>query len=136
MPGMLIRIRGMDQGEPWGELIQYSLQKAIIFRNLTELIFAIEAVSRPKNPAGPEKEFRTLSQGNPDGMPSGNLMVTEVYGGQLYTSDVKEIFYLEVIRREHMSLQGRIRGELTAGADVYFRSALELMIMLSELQLL
>lgn len=132
---MLIRIRGMDQGEPCGELVFCSLQKTILFRNLKELIFAIEAISRPKKPAGPEMEFRSLSQGNSGGMLSGKPMVREVYGRQLYTSDVKAIFYLEVIRREHMSLQGRIRGELTAGADVYFRSALELMVMLSELQL-
>lgn len=144
-PVMLIRIRGTDRGELHGDIIQYYLQEPVPFQNIRELIFRIDGVSRLLRPA-PEEEFHSLKRrGNQDKrqvlqMPEscGRLATLDSLRGEEFfhrfpAVGVQEMICLELIGRQHMSLQGRIRGGLTGGKDIYFRSALELMILLSEL---
>lgn len=179
---MLIRIRGTDRGEPFGDLIQYSLQEPVPFRNSKELVFRIAEIGRLLKP-GAEDEFHSLGGGRDrnrsggygslggrdrsgkekDGYsPSGGSGPGTGQGssgsglwneGGIYrlaaadsrqradfylhfsAAGVKEQLCLELVGRHNMSLQGRIRGRLTAGRPVCFRSAMELLVMLSELDL-
>lgn len=139
---MLIRIRGTDGGEPYGDLIQYSLQEPMPFRNTKELVFRIAEVGRLLRPEEGE-EFRTLRggrgrehPGKRRGLSGRSMFETEedIYL-RFPSAGVKEQLCLKLVGRHNMSLQGRIRGRLTKGRPVSFRSAMELMAMLSELEL-
>lgn len=57
-------------------------------------------------------------------------------GGSDYKriADAKELLVICVKYRQNASLQGRVRGKLTKGAAVYFRSALELMRMINTVE--
>lgn len=57
----------------------------------------------------------------------------EVGGGIDYerVANAKELLVIWVKYRQNASLQGRVRGKLTKGIAVHFRSALELIRMMS-----
>lgn len=49
-------------------------------------------------------------------------------------ANAKELLVIDVKYRQNASLQGRVRGKLTKGLTVHFRSALELMRMINMIE--
>lgn len=137
---LIILIQGMKEGELYGYLVHSHMQKLSPFKNMQELMFAIDGVGR-------EKPFPTLK--DIEDAKTENLKISEAedldlsgerktegrpYGG-LSRLKPREFFHLSLIGRYHGSFQGSIRGSLTGGRYVYFQSALELMHLLSEIRL-
>lgn len=114
---LLILIQGIKEGELHGCLVYCHMWRLLPFKNIQELIFAIDEAGK--------KLFST-----PKAVTDAN---TE---GRLYEElsrlRPREFFHLSLIGRYHGSFQGSIRGRLTGGKYVCFQSALELMRLLSE----
>lgn len=146
---MLIRIRGTDGGELYGDIVQYYLQEPVPFQNMKELVFRIDAIGRFLKPDSGEK-FHSLREENRRG---GRKNHSEVqmperrwkggaagspgrrdFSSCFSMAGVKAVLDLELIGRRNMSLQGRIWGKPTGRRRISFRSVLELMVLLSELQ--
>lgn len=155
---MLVRILRTDQkeaedpGELRGEIIHLNLPKPIPYQGLTELVFRIEGIARLLNlqtgneesgPSGDGAGYRSLGSG-PGGKASVlpqeycRIVPTEQRAREgfcrgLHLKKAQEVVCVELLGRHHMSLQGRLRCKSTAEQYVYFRSALELMHLFSEL---
>lgn len=138
---MLLKFRRTETGEPCGYVIHRALKDPVPFANLGELILRIDGISRltqaPPGTAG-NGEFRSLKAGTKGAEAAAGrtawLFRTEERPEEegWRQSRGEKAVLLHLMAREHWSLQGRIRGAGTGGAYVYFRSALELMHLLSE----
>lgn len=139
---------GIDNtaGRVSGHILQYNLARPIPFGDPGELVLRIEGVcrcleeqSRFSEDAAAPAGFRTLDRKNttkPYLLPEEYRQFRDLSAGQGLPRNflTKETFYLEVIGRQHMSLQGRLKGRRTHSQYVYFRSALELMAMICQLE--
>ena len=65
---------------------------------------------------------------------TGNVLPEEYWQeeGAGPTPRVRDTIYLQLIGRQHTSIQGRIWGRVTKKKYITFRSALELIYLLSE----
>lgn len=138
---MLIYMTGSGK-EPYGEIIHWDLQKPVPYRGLAELIFCMEEIASFLQISGKGPEFRSINKK----LKKGVQTLPEEYHGkgsmtgrtrsvvcqEMYLRRMKDIIRVELIGRQHVSFQGRIQSRETEGEYVYFRSALELMYLLSE----
>ena len=128
---MLIQVQGKYRDEPCGEIVCLELSKPIPYRSLGELIFCIDGIARILDLPDKNQDFRTWNGQKEVEEMSFKRLPNDSPGGILYQG-VRQVVCLELIGRQHMSLQGRIRGGLNR-EDVYFRSALELMHLFSQM---
>lgn len=141
----LIGLQGRNEAGLYGSIMHVNLQKPVPFSGAGELIFRIEEISRFLNLLERDREFRSLRGGTAAkafGLPEEYCKPVPLHqimehglSREFYKVASREKLYLQLIGRQHMSLQGRIKGRPTGGEYVYFRSALELMYLLSELRL-
>ena len=128
---MLIRIFGIRDREPYGDIVHYDLKRPVPYQGAAELVLRIDAISRSLNlpPAG--SMFRSVRRPRDE---TGNVLPKEYWQeeepGQ--KPRVKDTIYLQLISRQHTSIQGRIWGRVTKRKYITFRSALELIYLLAE----
>ncbi len=151
---MLIRIFGKRDHEPYGDIVHYDLKKPVPYQGAAELVLRIDAISRSLDPSGSGSTFRSVKK---TGDESVNLLpdeyqVKEVRNrkpmaheppgqGHVHREPaekespppkIRDTIYLQLIGRQHTSIQGRIWGRATRKRYISFRSALELIYLLSE----
>lgn len=144
---LLVCIEGTERGEPQGFLYHCRWKRLVPFCGIGELIFRAEAMDRLLRESG------SLTG---DGSLSGNssLKKEQVKAWQSLPQEyreirrparetreefslrfrdirVKELLTLYISGRQNASLQGWIRGRRTDGRPAGFRSAMELMELLS-----
>lgn len=138
---------GIDNavGRISGHIVQYNLARPVPFDNPGELVLRIEEICRYLE-GGDQPRAGTAAAGfrTMDGkcrkkiylLPEKYRQLRDLSAGQKLPGNIltRETFYLEVIGRQHMSLQGRLKGRRTRSQYVYFRSALELMAMICQLE--
>ena len=158
---MLIRIFGTKDHEPYGDIVHYHLKKPVPYQGAAELVLRIDAISRSLNlpPSGtafrsvrkprdetgnvlPEEYWREEAAGTadmearrktPDQSPTPAADPAAGFGTDTSPPPrVRDTIYLQLIGRQHTSIQGRIWGRATRKKYVTFRSALELIYLLSE----
>lgn len=142
---MLVRVWGKDRGEPCGEIIHLSLSGPVPYKSLGELIFRIDEIARFLGLWDKGPDFRTWNcrKGEKERFPEeygrpvsgdGNLegLPYDLPRESLPRED-SQVVCLELIGRQHMSLQGRLRGSRAGEKGVFFRSALELMYLFSQM---
>lgn len=126
---MLVGVEGMRDGALYGQIMSQKLPRTVPYRNLGELVLKIDQIETLlhvfKDAAEkiPDDRFKVLC---------GKGYEELEQDCQPYKFGGKYIFFLELIGKQNQSLQGRIRGTLTGGSYIYFRSALDLMRILSE----
>ena len=127
---MLIRIFGRRDHEPYGDIVHYDLKKPVPYQGSAELVLRIDAISRSLNLPASETTFRSMDKAR-DG--TGNVLPEEYWQeeGAGPTPRVRDTIYLQLIGRQHTSIQGRIWGRVTKKKYITFRSALELIYLLS-----
>lgn len=142
---MLISMDGQDGSDLYGRIIHHNLRHPVPFRNLGELVLKLDTICRTLQSPPSASEFRTLRGGTarrrqplPDEaleiIPWEELQAASP-GERLWCMNTKELIYLHLVGAQHMSLQGRIKCRMTEGEYVCFRSAVELMRLLSEIPL-
>ena len=138
---MMIVLSGVEAGEPYGEIVHWYLETPVPYHGLAELIFRLEGIARLLQVPGEDSDFRSLhgrTETKGQILPeeycrtvSSLRRTTDNFGRKLYRRGKRDMVCVELIGRKHMSLQGKIRIRQKAG-EVCFRSALELMVLLSE----
>ncbi|MCI8660186.1 MAG: hypothetical protein HFG54_08070 [Lachnospiraceae bacterium] len=138
---MLILIQDIRQGEPYGCMIYSHMERLSPFRSVRELLLQIDAVGRRMKVPG-VKSFlmcgSTLDE-NEKALGAGDRILASERSIEGSLAEVlgwlkpKEYFHITLIGMEHGSLQGCIRGMRTGRNPVHFRSALELMYILSSI---
>lgn len=141
---MLVRIFGIDLGESWGDIIHSNLRRPVPYHSLANLIFSIERIARFLNLLDEQERFCSLAVDSSEGgmalpkeyqdkIPAGQWF-RESFFREVKPKKVQAAVCVELIGGCYMSLQGRLWGEATKGRYRYFRSALELMYLFSEIQ--
>ncbi|MCI9282398.1 MAG: hypothetical protein HFG56_03805 [Lachnospiraceae bacterium] len=136
---MLIHMAGSGK-EPHGEIIHCDLQKPVPYKGLAELIFRMEEIASFLQISGEAQAFRSISgelevQTLPEEYCRTISMRGRTRSGfcqERYLKRIKDIIRVELIGRKYVSFQGRLQSRETEGEYIYFRSALELMYLLSE----
>lgn len=130
---MLIRIFGKRDQEPYGDIVHDHLKKPVPYQGAAELVLKIDAISRSLHPESGGNRFRSVysrGAGNRNTLPE-EYWQEEAPG---VPARVKDTLYLQLVGRQHTSIQGRICGRLTRRKYISFRSALELIYLLWEEQ--
>ena len=129
---MLIRIFGKKGQEPYGDIVHHNLGRPVPYQGAAQLVLRIDAISRSLDHSPSDTAFRSIQGRARD--ETGNGLPDE-YWQKADTSPpgrVRDTIYLQLIGRQHTSIQGRIWGKATRKKYVSFRSALELIYLLSE----
>ncbi len=157
---MLIRIFGKKDHEPYGDIIHCDLRKPVPYQGAAELVLRIDAISRSldltdsgsafrsikKNRGGnenmlPEEYRKNEAVGKGRRMPGDHLLESPVIldfpesaadRNAALPPGVQDTIYLQLVGRQNTSIQGRIWGRITKKRYISFRSALELICLLSE----
>jgi len=138
---VLVSISEIREGGLYGHILHGSLKAPVPYQGTCDLVLKLDAVSRRFGPAGPAWEYRFLRDGlaGKEGLlpaecreevPEDRRMKSG-WGSEFYHLGTKETLYLQIAGRQNYTLQGRIRGKLTGGNYVCFRSGMELMQLLS-----
>ena len=153
---MLIRIFGKKGQEPYGDIVHHNLGRPVPYQGAAQLVLRIDAISRSLDLPPSDTAFRSIQGRARD--ETGNVLPREYWQGigtgvqgkareetgnglpdeywqKADTSPpgrVRDTIYLQLIGRQHTSIQGRIWGKATRKKYVSFRSALELIYLLSE----
>ena len=128
---MLIRIYGKENREFYGDIVHCHLEKPVPYRGAAELVLKIDAISRSLNPGVAENQFRSVHR---SARGTGNTLPKEYWKGEAAAipARVTDTIYLQLVGRQHTSIQGRICGRFTGRKYISFRSALELIYLLTE----
>lgn len=136
---LLVLIQGSRGQELYGSVAHEALQAPVPYGNIRELLLILDAIGRELGLSPSQEGFRTLNGKEDSGLGSAKPDWRTVDGedeenrfwSQIYAQRPREFFQLRLMGMQNNSLQGSVRGRLTEGRYVYFRSALELMSMLS-----
>ena len=142
---MLVCVQGTEEGELCGEIYSCYLKDPIWFRGVGDLVLKLDEmcnwVGMPHATTDPrflnletERLYREASSHHPQADRS-NLTYTMDQIPFKQALKAREVLIVYVKYRQFSSLQGSIRGKITKGKVVNFRSALELMRMISMIQL-
>ena len=134
---MLIRIFGRKDQELYGDIVHYGLKKPVPDRGAAELVLRIDAISRSlgyssaESPGTSENRFHSVRRIRGG---TGNILPEEYWREEEAGPPprVRDTIYLQLIGIQHTSIQGRICGKVTKKKYITFRSALELIYLLSE----
>ena len=137
---MLVCVQGTEEGELCGEIYSCYLKDPIWFRGVGDLVLKLDEmcnwVGMPHATTDPrflnletERRYREASSHHPQADRS-NLTYTMDQIPFKQALKAREVLIIYVKYR-----QGSIRGKITKGKVVNFRSALELMRMISMIQL-
>lgn len=140
---MVVSICKIQEGGLYGHILHGRLKLPVPYRGTCDLVLKADAISKQFRPCGSDGEYRCLRDGLTgaaailppeyrEEMPEG-LWKNHSCDAEFCQLGTKEAFCLQILERQNYSLQGRLRGRLTGGKYVYFRSGMELMHMLSTL---
>lgn len=141
---MMVCINGIRENVLYGKIVSCHIKGPIEFKGIDQLILAIdevcERVGQPKQSTNPRflkkisaEHYIELASGNRKGDLFDGRGLMEPYFHQV--SNAKEIMIIQVLFRQNSSMQGRILCSYSNKKYVSFRSALELMRMLSEIEI-
>ena len=136
----MICIQGSGEEGPYGELYSCYLKDAVRFSGVGDMVLKLDEicnwVGAPQRTTDPrflniemERKYREASSEHPE-VNRDNLVynVNEIpFEGAL---KAREVLVVYVKYRQYSSMQGSIRGRLTKGEVVSFRSGMELMRMM------
>lgn len=123
---LLVLVQGVKAGELYGGIACSHLPEPVPFGNIRELILQIDRLGRQMTTLSREGRFHNQEE--------DLIQKDSEERAKTYTFKPRDFFHLNLIGMEHDSLQGWIRGQVTKGKHVCFRSALELMAMLSSIE--
>ena len=137
---VMICIQGNGEEGPYGELYNCYLKDAVQFSGVGDMVLKLDEicswVGAPQRTTDPrflniemERKYRKASIEHPE-VNRNNLVynVNEIpFEGAL---KAREVLVVYVKYRQYSSMQGSIRGRLTKGEVVSFRSGMELMRMI------
>lgn len=141
---MMVCIHGIRKGGPWGEIYNCYLQDPVLFEGAGDMVLKLdqmcEWIGSPKRTAYPrflngemEERYRLSELDSPE-----VLDQSMIYGLDSIPFEpalrAREVLVVYVKYRQNASIQGSIRGRLTRGNVVNFRSGLELMRMMEMLE--
>ncbi|MBE7725010.1 MAG: hypothetical protein E7244_11455 [Enterocloster citroniae] len=136
---VLLCIHGVSDHGVYGDIYNRNFKENIPFNGLGDMVLKIDQICSWLNTprATTEPRFFSREMGkryreNYSDSPEENWQ-TDNMGQMDYERviNAKELLVIWVKYRQNASLQGSVRGKLTQGITVYFRSALELMRMIS-----
>lgn len=113
----LVYIFGRNAGKPYGVVAGRYLEKPVEFDGAGQLVLFLDEICR--------------NQEEHERMPFDGSMLVELEKRSCTAlCRAKEVLQISVTGCEHNNIQGRIKGRLTDGECIFFRSALELMRLL------
>lgn len=145
MGPVLIWIGEKKNQEICGNIWHASMEKPAAFTGVGQLILQIEAVCDREGPAAAEEEPRFLNEQMYrkyrkareawSRRPVEGDLMSVLNNRELQGGKAKTLLIADIWSRSHYSMQGTIRGPLTGGKYVGFRSALELMRMIDFIEI-
>lgn len=136
---MMICMQGSRDGEPYGELYSCYLKEPVLFSGAGDMVLKLDemcnwlgAPQRTTDPrflnAQMERRYRRDSSAHPEATRDNLIYSIDEIPFQ-HALRAREVLVVYIKYRQYSSIQGSIRGRLTKGEIVSFRSALELMRM-------
>ena len=124
---LLLCIHGVSVHGVYGDIYNHHFKENIPFDGIGDMVLKIDQMCNWLNIPRATTEQRFLSRE----MEKSDSEISR--GGIDYerVANAKELLVIWVKYRQNASLQGSVRGTLTKGITVHFRSALELMRMIS-----
>lgn len=117
---MLIRISGKRDQTICGEILYASLKEPVAFTGIGQMIIRMEEICDLEGLAPSDRKPEFLNE----------RMLSSLDEKELQNGKSKVLFVADICSRGNYSMQGTVRGPLTGGKYVRFRSALELMRMI------
>ena len=138
---VLLCIHGVSAHGVYGEIYHHNFKENIPFNGIGDMVLKIDQIcnwlNTPRATTEPrffsremEKQYRESYSDSPEKNVNAD---SEVSRGEIdyeRVANAKELLVIWVKYRQNASLQGSVRGKLTKGVTVHFRSALELMRMI------
>jgi len=124
---VLVSISEIREGGLYGHILHRSLKIPVPYHGTCDLVLKLDAVSRRFGLPGSEQLLPAECQGEI----AEDRWMKPGWGSEFYHLGTQETLYVQIAGRQNYSLQGRIRGNLTGGNYVRFRSGMELMQLLS-----
>lgn len=133
-------------GEQDGFISHYNLRRTIPFHHFGELLWRLDEICGLLGTPERQETYRTLKKRRGIKHEPAFAGLPAEYGETVTTKDrlqegsfagswevrPRQVLQLYLVRRDHLSLQGGIRGKLTGGEWICFRSALELLHLLTD----
>ena len=134
---VLLCVRGVSDGVIYGEMYNYNFKENIPFYGIGDMVLKIDQIcswlNTPRMTTEPrfftremEKRYIEFYSKSPEQNVKGDGMERIDYERVV---NAKELLVIHVKYRQNASLQGSVKGKLTKGITIHFRSALELMRM-------
>lgn len=132
---VMVCIHGVGESGPYGEILHFLLKKPVFFRGTGELVLKLDEIYGEAGGKTGGEPRRYGGKPDPDVECCAALdvgsMLEKSKELQARMEGGKELLLVHLEGRRNASLQGRVRGRLTKGADLHFASALELLYLLS-----
>lgn len=142
---MLVFLQGQDELGLYGTIVNGYLKEPVSFHGIGNMILSLDEIcdwiNSPRRGSEPrflnrqmKKDFEERHSKKPEIDQENKLfgMDLEAY---IQTFRAKDVLMITIEYRQNASLQGSVCGKVTDEQRVSFRSALELMRMLSQLDL-
>lgn len=134
---LLVQIQGMRGKDWYGCILDERRKGSVFFCGIHELILWTDALSGDRREREDRMGFPSLRDG--PGVSVETLPGNDQTDMQWEAENIHRIrgesLLIQIIGKQNKSLQGRIQGRMIKGRNAYFRSALELMHLLSEIPL-
>lgn len=141
---MLVCIQGTREGEPWGEIYNCYLREPVLFNGAGDMVLKLDEMCNWVGAPYPTTDYRFLNREMERQYREDSARHPQVSRDNLvYSVDripfphalkAREVLVVYIKYRQNSSLQGSVRGRITKGEVVSFRSALELMRMVRMIQ--
>ena len=141
---MLVCIQGTREGEPWGEIYNCYLREPVLFNGAGAMVLKLDEMCNWVGAPYPTTDYRFLNREMERQYREDSAHHPQVSRDNLvYSIDripfhhalkAREVLVVYIKYRQNSSLQGSVRGRITKGEVVSFRSALELMRMVRMIQ--
>ena len=139
---VLLCIHGVSNEGVYGELYNTNFKENIVFNGIGDMVLKIDQIcswlNAPQETTEPRflsremgRRYRESCSNSPEQNKKADSMGRIDYER---VANAKELLVIDVKYRQNASLQGRVRGKLTKGITVHFRSALELMRMINMIE--
>ena len=142
---VLVCIQGEMDDRIYGEIYSYHLNGPVMFMDIGDLILKIDEIcswlGAPLRTSTPrfmnremERRYRRSRKKMPE-ITTERLLDLNMRIPYTQLDKVKEVLVVYVKYRQDFSMQGSVKGRLTEGKTINFRSALELMRMMRMIRL-
>ena len=141
---MLVCIQGTEEGEVCGEIYSCYLKEPIWFSGVGDMVLKLDEMCNWVGAPYPTTDYRFLNREMERQYREDSAHHPQVSRDNLvYSIDripfqhalkAREVLVVYIKYRQNSSLQGSVRGRITKGEVVSFRSALELMRMVRMIQ--